>query len=122
MMERRQFEQLVAEALHALPQEFQERLDNIEVVVEDEPTVEQLAENGPESADSLLGLYEGVPLTERSAHYGLVLPDKISIFKRAIEKACRSDTEIKAEIRSVVRHEIAHYFGFDDKHLDELGK
>ena len=120
MMERRQFEQLVVESLHALPQEFQERLDNIEVVVEDEPTVEQLAENGLESADSLLGLYEGVPLTERSAHYGLVLPDKISIFKRAIEKACQSDTEIRAEIQCVILHEIAHYFGFDDKRLDEL--
>lgn len=112
----------MAEVLHALPQEFQERLENIEVVVEDEPTVKQLAENGLESADSLLGLYEGVPLTERSAHYGLVLPDKISIFKRAIEKACRSDIEIKAEIQSVILHEIAHYFGFDDKRLDELGK
>ncbi len=121
-MEQRQFEQLVAEAFHALPQEFQERLDNIEVVVEDEPTAEQLAENGLESADSLLGLYEGVPLTERSAHYGLVLPDRIIIFKRVIEKACWSDTKIKAEIQSVVRHEIAHYFGFDDKHLDKLGK
>jgi predicted Zn-dependent protease with MMP-like domain len=121
-MERRQFEQLVTEALHDLPQEFQERLDNIDVVVEDEPTIEQLAENGPESTDSLLGLYEGVPLTERSAHYGLVLPDKISIFKRAIEKACQSDMEIKTEIQSVVRHEIAHYFGFDDRYLNELGK
>lgn len=121
-MEQKYFERLVAEALHVLSQEFQERLDNIEVVVEDEPTVEQLAEARLESGDSLLGLYEGVPLTERGAHYGLVLPDKISIFKRAIEEACRSDAEIKAEVQRVVQHEIAHYFGFDDERLDELGK
>ena len=121
-MERKHFERLVAQALHTLPQEFQERLDNIEVVVEDEPTVEQLAEDGLKSGYSLLGLYEGVPLTERGANYGLVLPDKISIFQRPIEKACRSDAEIKAEVQSVVQHEIAHHFGLDDERLDELGK
>ena len=122
MMERKHFERLVAEALQALPQEFQERLDNIEVVVEDEPTVEQLAEAGLESGDSLLGLYEGVPLTERGANYGLVLPDKLSIFQRPIEEAYRSDKEIKSEVQRVVQHEIAHHFGLDDERLDELGK
>ena len=121
-MERKYFERLVAEAANALPQEFQELLHNIEVVVEDGPTSEQLAEAGLKSGDSLLGLYEGVPLTERGSHYGMVLPDKISIFQRPIENACRSDAEIKAEVRRVVLHEIAHYFGFDDERLDELGK
>ena len=112
----------MAEALHALPQEFQERLDNIEVVVEDEPTLEQLADIGLKSGDSLLGLYNGVPLTERGTNYGLVLPDKITVFQRPIERACRSDAEIKAEVQMVVQHEIAHYFGFDDERLDELGR
>lgn len=121
-MERKHFERLVAEALQALPREFQERLDNIEVVVEDEPTVEQLAEAGLESGDSLLGLYEGVPLTERGANYDLVLPDKISIFQRPIEEAYRSDGEIKAEVQRVVQHEIAHHFGLDDERLNELGR
>ncbi len=121
-MERKHFERLVAEALHALPQEFRERLDNIEVLVEDEPTVEKLTEVGLKSGDSLLGLYEGVPLTERDTNYGLVLPDKICIFQRPIEDACRSDAEIKSEVQMVVRHEIAHYFGLDDEQLNELGK
>ena len=121
-MERKYFELLVTQALHALPQEFQERLDNIEVVIEDEPTVEQLAEAELESGDSLLGLYEGVPLTERGANYGLVLPDKISIFQRPIEEACRSDVKIKSEVQRVIQHEIAHHFGLDDERLDELGK
>ena len=112
----------MAEALQALPQEFQEQLDNIDVVVEGEPTIEQLAEAGLESGDSLLGLYEGVPLTERGANYGLVLPDKISIFQRPIEEAYRSDREIKAEVQRVVQHEIAHHFGLDDERLNELGR
>ncbi len=112
----------MAEALQALPQEFQERLDNIEVVVEDKPTVEKLAEAGLESGDSLLGLYEGVPLTERDTDYGLVLPDKISIFQKLIEDACWSDEEIKSEVQRVVQHEIAHHFGLDDERLDELDK
>ncbi len=110
----------MSEALQALPQEFQERLDNIEVVVEDEPTVEQLADIGLKSGDSLLGLYDGVPLTERGTNYGLVLPDKICIFQRPIEDACRSDAEIKSEVQRVVQHEIAHYFGLDDEQLYEL--
>lgn len=121
-MEREYFERLVAASVNALPREFHELLHNIEVVVEDRPTLEQLDEAGMEPGDSLLGLYEGVPLTERGSYYGMVLPDKISIFQRPIEDACRSDAEIKAEVRRVVLHEIAHYFGFDDKHLDELGK
>ncbi len=121
-MEREYFERLVAASVNALPQEFQELLHNIEVVVEDRPTSAQLNEAGMEPGDSLLGLYEGVPLTERGSYYGMVLPDKISIFQKPIEDACRSDAEIKAEVQRVVLHEIAHYFGFDDERLDELGK
>ena len=112
----------MAEALQALPQEFQEQLDNIDVVVEGEPTIEQLVDAGLESGDNLLGLYEGVPLTERGANYGLVLPDKISIFQGPIEEAYRSDREIKAEVQRVVQHEIAHHFGLDDERLNELGR
>lgn len=121
-MEREYFERLVAASVNALPREFQELLYNIEVVVEDRPTSAQLNEAVMEPGDSLLGLYEGVPLTERGSYYGMVLPDKISIFQRPIEDACRSDAEIRAEVRRVVLHEIAHYFGFDDERLDELGK
>jgi predicted Zn-dependent protease with MMP-like domain len=121
-MDRKRFEQLVADALDSLPQEFQECLDNIEVVVEYRPTSEQLNKAELEPRSTLLGLYEGVPLTERGAHYGLVLPDKISIFQRPIEETCYNDDGIMAQIRAVVQHEIAHHFGIDDRRLDELGR
>ena len=73
---------------------------------------------------SLLGLYEGVPLTERTSNYGLVVPDKITIFQKSIEEACPngSEKEIKEEIRKTVIHEIAHHFGIDDQRLKDIEK
>jgi predicted Zn-dependent protease with MMP-like domain len=120
-MNREHFEKLVAEALSALPEEFLEQLENIEIVLEDNPNRQQLNEGGFSYKDTLLGLYEGVPLTNRGSHYGLVPPDKISIFQRPIERYCHNDAEVKKEVERVVRHEIAHYFGMDDDRLDELG-
>ncbi len=70
----------------------------------------------------LLGLYEGIPLTERTHGYGFVMPDKITIFQRPIESICRNDTQVVVEIKRVVRHEIAHHFGIDDDRLEELGR
>jgi len=121
-MQRNHFEQLVAEALLNLPDEFKEQLENIEVVVEDAPTREKLAEVGLKPGDTLYGLYEGVPLTKRTTSYGLVLPDKISIFRKPIEYSCSSDSDIKKKVRQVIQHEIAHYFGFNDEQLDEMGR
>ena len=121
-METEHFENLVLEALDALPEEFKERLENVDVVVDDVASSHQLKEAGLRHGYELLGLYEGVPLTERGAHYGLVLPDKISIFKRPIERSCRSDEEIKELVTSVVKHEIAHFFGISDGRLEELGR
>jgi len=121
-MEQQHFERLVIEALDSLPRQFKERLENVELVVESEPGPTQLLEAGLEEGADLLGLYEGVPLTERGAHYGLVLPDKISIFKRPIEDSCRNDEEIRSLVSRVVRHEIAHFFGLDDQRLEELGR
>ena len=86
----------------------------------DEPTPAQLAEAGLKRGETLLGLYWGVPLTKRSRHYGMVTPDKITIFQKPIEARCRNDAEVKAEIRRVVRHEIAHHFGIADARLREL--
>jgi predicted Zn-dependent protease with MMP-like domain len=119
-MDRERFEQLVIRAVETLPEEFIERLENIDVVVEDYPTREQLDSVGLRRGRDLLGLYEGVPLTRRSAHYGLVPPDKISIFQQPVEAKCRGDVEITAEIRRVVRHEIAHHFGIGDARLEEI--
>lgn len=121
-MKRDEFERLVAEAVEALPEEFLSRLENIDITVEELPTRAQLRENCPPHDHILLGLYEGVPLTERGAHYGLVPPDKITIFQKPIEEICRTPPEIVAEVTSVVRHEIAHHFGLSDARLEQLEK
>ncbi len=121
-MDRERFEWLVTRAVQALPEEFVARLENIDVVVEDWPTVEQLARAGLRHGQTLLGLYEGVPLTKRGRHYGLVPPDKITIFRKPIEAKCRYDAEITVEIKRVVRHEIAHHFGIDDARLEQIEK
>lgn len=116
------FEKLVAQAVEALPVEFQERLENVDVVVEDFPSPSQIRQAGLGHGYTLLGLYEGVPLTLRTSHYGLVPPDKITIFQKTIEAKCRSasEMEIKSEIQKVVRHEIAHHFGIGDARLKEI--
>jgi len=119
-MDRERFEQLVARAVESLPDEFRARLENIDVVVEDFPSRNQLAQARVRSRQSLLGLYEGVPLTRRSSHYGMVPPDKITIFQKAIEEQCHNDDEVAGEIRKVVQHEIAHHFGISDARLEQL--
>jgi len=119
-MDREGFEWLVARAIDSLPSEFLTKLENIDVVVEDWPTQGQLARAGLRRGETLLGLYEGVPLTKRGGHYGLVPPDKITIFQKPIESKCRYDAEITAEIQRVVRHEIAHHFGIGDARLERL--
>ena len=121
-MDRDRFEWLVAESVQALPDEFIARLENIDVVVEDWPTGNQLARLGLKHGETLLGLYEGVPLTKRGRYYGLVPPDKITIFRRPIEAKCRYDAEITAEIQKVVKHEIAHHFGISDAKLEQIEK
>ncbi|MBN1176523.1 MAG: metallopeptidase family protein [Dehalococcoidales bacterium] len=121
-MDSRKFEWLVAQAMEDLPEEFQERLENIDVVVADLPTREQLRALGGRRGETLLGLYEGVPLTRRTHGYGFVIPDKVTIFQKPIESICKNDAEIIAEVQRVVRHEIAHHFGISDDRLEELGR
>ena len=116
------FERLVVEAVGSLPEEFRLRLENIDILVEEQPTPEQLAEVGLKRGDMLLGLYQGVPLTSRGRSYGLVAPDIITIFQKPIESQCRNDAEIMAEVRSVVQHEIAHHFGISDARLRQLAR
>jgi len=119
-MDRTEFELLVARAVDSLPEEFRTRLENIDVVVENWPTQGQLAKVGLRRGQTLLGLYQGVPLTKRGSRYGLVAPDKITIFQKPIEAKCRYNAEIIAEIQRVVRHEIAHHFGIGDARLRQL--
>ena len=119
-MDRERFEQLVTRAIDNLPDEFLSKMENIDVVVEDWPNRGQLARVGLRRGETLLGLYEGVPLTRRSTHYGLVPPDKITIFQKPIEARCKYNAEITAEIQKVVQHEIAHHFGIGDARLRQL--
>lgn len=114
MVTRRRFEQLAAEALDELPTWVHERLDNVEVVVEDEPP----------PGRSLLGLYEGVPLTRRGESYTWALPDRITLYQGPIEHAARmaGDRGLKRVIADTVIHEVAHFFGITDERLRELGR
>ena len=115
-MDRKRFESYVARALDSLPQEFLEQLDNVDILIADRPTKAQ--QHGDKGL--LLGLYEGVPQTERGAAYGLVIPDRITLFQEAIEAVCSTEDEIIKEIGATLRHEVAHHFGISDERLDEL--
>lgn len=119
-MDKEKFEWLVVKAVDSLPEEFSSKLENIDVVVENQPTPSQLAEVGLKTGETLLGLYQGVSLIRRGRHYGMVVPDKITIFQKPIESKCKNDTEVKTEIRRVVWHEIAHHFGIGDAKLRQL--
>ena len=120
-MNRQTFEHLVAQALDELPAEFQQKLDNVEVVLEDWPDRETMRLANVRHPAQLLGFYHGVPQLKRTHNYGLVLPDKISIYQHPIEMRCRTATQVQAMVQHVLRHEIAHHFGISDERLAEIG-
>lgn len=119
-MNRDSFEKLVDDALAELPPDFAAKLDNVAIVVTDLATSDQL--DAAEVADPhhLLGLYEGIPLTERPNGYAGALPDRISIFRIPIEEMCRTDADIKEQVKKTVMHELGHYFGMDERQLREI--
>jgi len=119
-MEREKFETLVVRAIENLPPEFRSKLENVDIVLDDWPTPGQLKKLKLRHPSQLLGLYEGVPQIKRDRGYGMVLPDKISIFQKPVEAQCRSDGEVEVKIAEVVRHEIAHHFGTDEKTLRKI--
>jgi predicted Zn-dependent protease with MMP-like domain len=107
------FEQVVQDALNSLPSELSARVSNVEIVVEDEPPLGQ----------PLLGLYQGVPLTRRGSGYSGALPDKITIYRGPLERLFGYDPEVlRAQIRHVVLHEVAHHFGISDERLIEIDR
>ncbi|MFC0115899.1 metallopeptidase family protein [Kibdelosporangium aridum] len=110
-MSRTRFEELVGEALDLVPREFAKAMDNVVVLVEEYN----------EESPSILGLYHGVALTERTSSYGGVLPDRISIYRQPILEICETEDDVVDEIVTTVIHEIAHHFGIDDHRLHELG-
>lgn len=112
------FEDLVAEALDSLPAEIAAAMSNVEVVVEEEPPIEELRRLG--RGATLFGLYQGIPLTERR-DYGNALPDKITIYQGPIERYARTPEAIRRQVQRTVVHEIAHHFGIEEARLHELG-
>jgi predicted Zn-dependent protease with MMP-like domain len=119
-MERSKFEDLVDRAIKELPEEFREKLENVAVIVEDYPSDEILGHMDLPPGHTLLGLYEGTPLTDRGALSPLH-PDRIWIFQKPIEHHCRTDDEIREEIKTTIVHEVGHFFGLDDDYLEDLG-
>jgi len=119
-MTRQQFQALVNEALATIPQNFRDAISNMAIVIEDEPTLAQLAEVGVEPPDTLLGLYEGTPLTERQWAHGNALPDKVTLFQRSIEDASDDEDDVVVAVGETLIHEIGHYFGLSEEEIEEI--
>jgi predicted Zn-dependent protease with MMP-like domain len=121
-MERALFLALVSEALDAIPPEFARHLHNVAVVVEDEPSPEQLRSLGLDPArQTLFGLYQGVPLSGRPHDFAGRLPDRITIFAGPLERSCSTRDDLCRQIQVTVVHELAHFFGMDERRIRKLG-
>jgi predicted Zn-dependent protease with MMP-like domain len=118
-MERARFRRLVQRALRSLPPEVHDALNNVAVVIDREPSADDLRAAGMERHETLFGLYVGTPLTQRS-DYGLTLPDRIVIYQGPLERHFHP-RDIPDEVAKTVIHELAHHFGIEDDHLDRLG-
>lgn len=119
-MTRHAFEKLVAEAVFLIPSRFRREMKNLALVVEDEPSPELLAEMEIEPPDSLYGLYQGVPITERTWDFGNQLPDRITIYQKPIEEDCDDEDDMRAVIGETLIHEVGHYFGLSEEEIEEI--
>ena len=120
-MNRKRFERLVEEALATIPPRFRAAVQNVAVIVEEEPSPELLEQMGIEPPDTLFGLYQGTPLTERRWAQGSAEPDRIVIFQGPVEDACEGDEdEIVVTIGETVIHEFGHYFGLSEEEIEEI--
>jgi predicted Zn-dependent protease with MMP-like domain len=119
-VERERFEELVRRAMATLPPEIAERIDNVDVEVQEWPAPQQLASARVPRGSTLLGLYQGIPLTKRNSGYNMVPPDRIIIFQGPLERIARGDDELVDRVRDVVVHEVAHHFGISDARLREI--
>jgi predicted Zn-dependent protease with MMP-like domain len=117
-----EFEKYVADGLDALPARYQKNLNNVVIVVEDYPTPEQISKQKLGPGRILLGLYEGIPLTSRGNNYSGVLPDKITLFKVAIESMSQSQQQLTEQIRHTLWHEVAHFYGLDHIEINKRDK
>jgi len=115
-----EFDRLITRAMDELPQNYITGLENVAIVYADEPTPEQRLKMKLDDNHLLLGLYEGIPLTQRGNGYTFVLPDKITLFKKQIATIVHNEAELFEQIKRTLWHEIAHYYGLDHKRIDEL--
>ncbi len=115
-----EFDHLITRAMDELPQEYIRGLENVAIVYEDEPTEEQKIKMKLDHNHLLLGLYEGIPLTQRGAGYTFVLPDKITLFKNSILAVVYDEVQLFEQIKRTLWHEMAHYYGLSHGRMDEL--
>ncbi len=115
------FHRLVQRVIDTLPQEVQELLEDVAIVVQDEPDARQRRESELAGDDELFGLYQGIPRTERGSGYTLVAPDRITIFAGPLSRACATRRDLEEEIRTTVLHELGHHLGYDEDGLEALG-
>jgi len=115
-----QFAALISRAIDELPVRYIENLDNVAITYEDSPSAEQLTKQGVRRGQLLLGLYEGIPLTQRGAGYNLVLPDKITLFKHPILMVAGMEGRVFDEVKHTLWHEIAHHYGLNHARIDEI--
>jgi len=118
---KQEFEKIVEQTLDSLPEKFKDKLNNVAIFAEDEPTSEQLEKVNLKRNDILFGLFEGYAQAKR-LNFGPVLPDRITIFRKAILSQSDSEPELKQKIISTVKHEIAHHFGSDEKGASKAGR
>lgn len=116
------FDKIVSRALDELPEQYVDNMKNVAIVIDDEPSAEQRRKLKLRCNETLFGLYEGIPLTERGAGYNLVLPDKITIFKNPILSVSSSIDEFKKQVKHTLWHEIAHHYGLNHTHIHEIEK
>jgi predicted Zn-dependent protease with MMP-like domain len=117
---RQAFELLVQDALGTIPRRFRRAITNLAIVVEDEPSADLLEQMEIEPPDTLLGLYQGVPLTERHWDYGNALPDRILLFQGPLERESDDDEDLVVAIGETLIHEVGHYFGLSEEEIEAI--
>jgi len=120
-MRTRRFNRLVLDALAEIPEPFKERLANVDIVVKRRAGPSDYRMSGAKRSDRLYGLYDGLPLSERTGSYGFEMPDKITLFREPLERDFPDELELVREVRKTVLHEVAHFFGLSEEALAEMG-
>jgi predicted Zn-dependent protease with MMP-like domain len=115
-----EFDDMITKAMNELPQKYIKGLENVAIVMADDPTPEQQYKMKLDNQRLLLGLYEGIPLTQRGSNYTFVLPDKITLFKNSLLAVSNSDSDLFQRIKRTLWHEIAHYYGLNHARIDEI--